>query len=207
MIQKWFSLTITKLLKKNLKTKTKSNRPPAPLPSTRTTGIHRHSSMRHLSTQSHMPEMMAAAKKRFTPPPSMAKSSVNIASNFSYGNQFNTNISIDDKVIILSLYFLLCSPLYSSISYIKTQNLKKKYHVNIIIKLPSTHSGLVYFSMNNTKKNYNKSYCTCDESALFKINEILILPPSLASTYKLMNLIKWISFYHFHDIFLYAYVC
>jgi hypothetical protein len=56
--------------------------------------------MRHLSSQSSLaPEMMAAAKKRFTPPPSMAKSSANC-----YSNQFKQNFSsqaLGDKVIIL----------------------------------------------------------------------------------------------------------
>lgn len=81
-------------------------RPPAPLPNRPLSAgppIIRHSSMRHLSmSQSHVPDMMAAAKKRFTPPPSMTKSS--IGSNFSYGNQFRQNISsqtIGDKVTVL----------------------------------------------------------------------------------------------------------
>lgn len=62
--------------------------------------------MRHLSmSQSHVPDMMAAAKKRFTPPPSMTKSSIsNNISYLSYGNQFKQNISsqtIGDKVTVL----------------------------------------------------------------------------------------------------------
>ncbi|KAG5679275.1 hypothetical protein PVAND_008854 [Polypedilum vanderplanki] len=77
------------------------NRPPAPLPYARPgpPAIHRHSSMRHLNSQSFAPEMMMAAKKRFTPPPSMAKSSTNCASTLSYGNQFKPNFSsqIGDK--------------------------------------------------------------------------------------------------------------
>jgi len=62
--------------------------------------IHRrHSSMRHLSmSQSHVPDMLAA-KKRFTPPPSLAKTMAGQSS--IYGNQFNQNNSsqfISDKV-------------------------------------------------------------------------------------------------------------
>lgn len=82
------------------------SRPPAPLPyrpSSAGPSIHRHSSMRHLSSsQNHASEMLAA-KKRFTPPPSMSKSMVNKSSisSLSYGNQFrhnNSSQTINDKV-------------------------------------------------------------------------------------------------------------
>lgn len=82
------------------------SRPPAPLPyrpSSAGPSIHRHSSMRHLSmSQSHVPDMLAA-KKRFTPPPSMSKSMVNKSSisSLNYGNQFrhnNSSHAINDKV-------------------------------------------------------------------------------------------------------------
>jgi hypothetical protein len=85
-----------------------SFRPPAPLPNRPMSAgppIIRHSSMRHLSSmsQSHVPDMISAAKKRFTPPPSTSKSPFN--SNLSYGNQFKQNISSQtfggDKVTVL----------------------------------------------------------------------------------------------------------
>ncbi|CAG9799669.1 unnamed protein product [Chironomus riparius] len=70
--------------------------PPAPLP--QGPSIHRHSSMRHLSSsQGHMSEMLAQAKKRFTPPPTFAKSSMNNASNFTYGNQFKQFSPLESK--------------------------------------------------------------------------------------------------------------
>lgn len=76
------------------------------------TPIYRHSSMRHLSmSQSHVPDMMAAAKKRYTPPPSTSKSPFS-SSNLSYGNQFKQNISsqtISDKVTVLIKYSLSLS--------------------------------------------------------------------------------------------------
>lgn len=83
----------------------KKSRPPAPLPyrpSSAGPSIHRHSSMRQLSmSQSHVSDMVAA-KKRFTPPPSMSKSMVNNSSiNSFHGNQFrqnNSSLSISDQV-------------------------------------------------------------------------------------------------------------
>jgi hypothetical protein len=48
--------------------------------------------------------LMEQAKKRYTPPPSMAKSSINYE---NYGNQFRQNNSthtIGDKVLLLIFY-------------------------------------------------------------------------------------------------------
>lgn len=95
--------------------KNRPSRPPAPLP--QGPSIHRHSSMRHLSSsQGHMSEMShlkAEAKKRFTPPPTFAKSSINSASNFTYGNQFKQFSPLEskcgDKVIVFFIFFLSLS--------------------------------------------------------------------------------------------------
>lgn len=84
-------------------------RPPAPLP--HGPSIHRHSSMRHLSSsQGHMADMQAEAKKRFTPPPTFAKSSMNCGSNLvNYGNQYRQFSPLDmkygDKVIEIVSFF------------------------------------------------------------------------------------------------------
>lgn len=92
------------------------SRPPAPLP--HGPSIHRHSSMRHLSSsQGHMSDMLAEAKKRFTPPPTFAKSSINSASNLlTYGNQFKQINPLEansgDKVIVYYTFFY-----FSFISY------------------------------------------------------------------------------------------
>ena len=93
--------------------KPRPSRPPAPLP--QGPSIHRHSSMRHLSSsQGHMStELLAEAKKRFTPPPSFAKSSINSASNFhTYGNQFKQFSPLEskcgDKVIVNYIFSSRC---------------------------------------------------------------------------------------------------
>lgn len=58
-----------------------------------------------------MSEMQKAeAKKRFTPPPTFAKSSINSASNFTYGNQFKQFSPLEskcgDKVIVYYIFSL-----------------------------------------------------------------------------------------------------
>lgn len=72
------------------------SRPPAPLPyrpSSAGPPIYRHSSMRHLCMSQNYASDILAAKKRFTPPPSM--STINSS---SYGNQSRQNNL--DKVMI-----------------------------------------------------------------------------------------------------------
>lgn len=124
------------------------SRPPAPLPyrpSSAGPSVNRHSSMRHLSmSQSHVPDMLAA-KKRFTPPPSMSKSMVNKSSisSLNYGNQFrhnNSSHTISDKVNSFFFPFntildVLCAHKIPKSLFRHTKLFKENNKISVLTKL------------------------------------------------------------------------